>query len=743
MKIKKLNQVSKSLVLMWLLVLQNLGNPLYAQEDIVIHQEFKSVDLSESNILWWEDTTHTLELKDILELNQLNKMLIPPSLGLGYNPHHHWIKFSVKTTHPNTQLIISPLVRVGKISIYHQKSGRWQQQTQETEDFYNQLLFKARYFNFFCELDKVGKHDIYMKIESKRVSIKLRSEVAALTYFHNRGIVNEYFFGILFGGIIIMAIYNFFLFLSIRDKNYLYYFFVIFSNFLMQLSLNNHFLFFFKDSQLWWKYGNTLTFIFMLSLLWFTVNFLETRKNNLLIHKLSQLFMLFNGAMIFLSLVLPIIWVIKIANLNAMLSALFGLVVCILLLFQKVRVARFFALSWLFFIVGGALLPLANFGLLPFNFFTVNSILLGGVIEVIFLSFALADKINLLTEEKNKAQQKALQSVQENARLIKEQNQILEEKVEERTRNLAEKNAEIVTQNNEITTLAEELQQQAEELATQRDFIEERNKILELKNRQISHSLNAALTIQQAVMPDNEKLKKILKDYFVIYQPKDVVSGDFYWLNTIELPLKRKSINIMAVVDCTGHGIPGAFMTLIGNTLLDKIVTVWHIYDPAQILIKLHEEIQIMLKQQNHQNNYGMDMSIIAWEKLNTEAYKIIFSGAKSGICCYNSQTKEMKCLRGERRAIGGFQNTSISFTNQEIILPNDSMIYMRTDGYADQNNQQRKRMGDTALLKLLDSNLHQNMELQKTALENALSNHMLGTSQRDDILLIGFRLSK
>jgi hypothetical protein len=219
------------------------------------------------------------------------------------------------------------------------------------------------------------------------------------------------------------------------------------------------------------------------------------------------------------------------------------------------------------------------------------------------------------------------------------------------SQDLQEKHQEIVTQN-------EELHQQQEEIIAQRDYIEQKNLELETnnqkiqanenvlkkalvklkdseeeikrqnqalaeRNRLVNSSLNAAKTIQNAILPYQEKLNDLLQDYFIIYHPKDVVSGDFYWLN------KVNQSTILIVADCTGHGVPGAFMTLIGNTLLDKIIRVWQILSPAEILSRLHEEVRIVLRQAETGNNNGMDMAVINLEPLTKTQFKITYCGAK------------------------------------------------------------------------------------------------------------------
>ncbi len=334
-------------------------------------------------------------------------------------------------------------------------------------------------------------------------------------------------------------------------------------------------------------------------------------------------------------------------------------------------------------------------------------------------------------------------------------------------RTLASKNKEIETQKQEIMSSNEELQQNQEEILAQREFISGQNQELTVANqrmqdneailqksidklraseekirqanenlqerdKQISSSIIAAKTIQTAILPYPAKLELLLKDYFIIYHPKDVVSGDFYWLNEVQ------DKTILVVADCTGHGVPGAFMTLIGNSLLDKIVRVWDIIDPAQILERLHQEIRIVLRQDFDTNNSGMDLIVTCIEQAEG-GVNIVFSGAKNSL--YYTQNGEIQVLKANRKSVGGDQNENKFFTNQTLFLPKGSMMYLSTDGFIDQNDLKRKRLGDKAFTALLQQTCTLPTQAQQQALEKALQKYMEGTLQRDDISLIGVKV--
>lgn len=301
------------------------------------------------------------------------------------------------------------------------------------------------------------------------------------------------------------------------------------------------------------------------------------------------------------------------------------------------------------------------------------------------------------------------------------------------TKKLRNKNEQIQMQKEEIESANEELHQNQEEILAQRDFIEQKNNELEEYNRHVKSSINAAMTIQKAILPYEEKLDKLLKEHFLIFRPKDVVSGDFFWLNVID------GLKILVTADCTGHGVPGAFMTLIGNTLLDKIVRVWKITMPDEILTKLHEEIRTVLRQEATQNNNGMDANVIAWKELQDDKVHVQWAGAKQNLFYIQKDSNKIEILKGTRKAIGGEQNEKIFFQSHTFEVPKNTLFFMGTDGLTDQNDKLRRRFGEQKLINLLEQTQGKASDERKKIIENALDEHMSGTAQRDDILWIGF----
>ncbi|MBD0404207.1 tetratricopeptide repeat protein [Flammeovirga sp. EKP202] len=278
---------------------------------------------------------------------------------------------------------------------------------------------------------------------------------------------------------------------------------------------------------------------------------------------------------------------------------------------------------------------------------------------------------------------------------------------------------------------------------------------IENQNKHITDSIRYAQTIQRAILPSNAKMQTGLLENFIFFKPKDIVSGDFYWFSKID---ERKenlaSVNFskndvaerifVAALDCTGHGVPGGFMSMIGNTLLNEIINQKQVYDPAKILDMLNEGVIDALHQENKSNDDGMDVCLCMIERTLTGEDRIVFSGAKRPLYIMEPGSTEMLEYKGDNKSIGGVhkrKSSKISFSNTVIDVVKGSSIYLTTDGLQDQNNKHGKKFGKIKLIEMLQQNADKPMLEQKSALEKALDEHMGVIPQRDDITILGLRL--
>lgn len=264
--------------------------------------------------------------------------------------------------------------------------------------------------------------------------------------------------------------------------------------------------------------------------------------------------------------------------------------------------------------------------------------------------------------------------------------------------------------------------------------LNKRNDELKEKNNKITDSIRYAQTIQNAVLPTASQLEEAFQEHFLLYRPKDIVSGDFYWLNQTD------GLTFVAVADCTGHGVPGAFMSMIGESLLDDIVNEKKIYDPASMLELLNIGIRMGLKQHETDNDDGMDVCLCSIKTEKNGKFLIQYAGAKRPL--YIVKDGKLGEVRGDNKEIGGYsKRKERSFTTQEFHLTQGDMIFLTSDGYADQSNHKHKRLGSPLLKEMLQSNAVYPANKQKILLEKILDLHSQHTEQRDDITILGIRL--
>ena len=268
------------------------------------------------------------------------------------------------------------------------------------------------------------------------------------------------------------------------------------------------------------------------------------------------------------------------------------------------------------------------------------------------------------------------------------------------------------------------------ELKMARQDLEKNNQELEWHNKYITDSINYAKRIQSAILQTEQQIQKIFPESFYLYKPKDIVSGDFYWFSETE------DLKIFAAVDCTGHGVPGAFMSIIGNTLLNEIVNMLKIKDPGQILNRLDKRVISELQKDINISTYdGMDVALGVFD-----SRKNILKVAGAYRPIYYIQNNQFFEIKGDRKSIGDPKKET-SFTTTTIKIDSDTEVYIFSDGITDQNNIDEKKFSASKLKELLNSIHSKETTEQKKILLEQFEAHRGEVTQRDDVLLIGIRL--
>jgi serine phosphatase RsbU (regulator of sigma subunit) len=339
---------------------------------------------------------------------------------------------------------------------------------------------------------------------------------------------------------------------------------------------------------------------------------------------------------------------------------------------------------------------------------------LGILSELIVFTYGITFRYSLIEADKLKFQKQLVIQLNENAELHEKVNRELADKVKERTL----------------------------EIEKQKDHIQ---KI----NTDITDSINYAKYIQSSILPKADQLELYLGEHFVLYKPKDIVSGDFYWISYIE------NKTIIAAVDCTGHGVPGAFMSMLGTALLNEIINKEYITHPGVILRRLRKEVINSLQQKGERGEQkdGMDIALCT---LDLENMKLQFAGANNPLYLIRkSNLEKVGVLRSELTGDDrlyeikgdlmpiGIHDRMENFTTHEINIYKGDSFYLFTDGFPDQfGGRDSKKFGYKQFREHLLKNNSMTMPGQKTSLEKVLKEWMGNNSQIDDILVVGFRIN-
>ncbi|MDP2386979.1 MAG: two-component regulator propeller domain-containing protein [Bacteroidota bacterium] len=251
----------------------------------------------------------------------------------------------------------------------------------------------------------------------------------------------------------------------------------------------------------------------------------------------------------------------------------------------------------------------------------------------------------------------------------------------------------------------------------------------------IKDSINYAERIQRAMLPADATIQRNLTSSFILFKPRDVVSGDFYWFN------HKDGIDYIAAVDCTGHGVPGAFMSMVGSSLLNEIVLTKNTTNPSEILALLNRGVQDALKQRENQTRDGMDMALCAIDYKNRT---FNYAGANRSLWIIrNSEgAKEVEEIKATKCAIGGFTDESQHYTTHEVQLKASDTIYMSSDGYADQfGGVNGKKLMTKRFKEILLTIQNQDMLMQHKTLDFEITEWMGATHEQvDDILVVGIK---
>lgn len=649
------------------------------------------------NVAFFSDSTGKLTLEDVLKEEYQEQFVVSTSdvPNLKNTKSAIWMKFTVNFETEAEWMFQYAAPYIDTVDFYkvYSKCAYSLTQTGTCVPFSHREINTP---NFIFQLNPIVK-DYYLRIRTDlnpQFPITIMTKDEIIDKNNNTDLVQGFYFGF----IILIVLYNFFIWASSRESIYIYYVFYAFViGFLIFMNKGYAFKFLWPEFHILNRYLYTVASLLSISSVLFAVKFLNMRKYTPVLFKiLLGIVVIFGGVIV--------IDILGFFRLSSMLSKNLSSLLTIIILPATIYIykkghkpALFFLIAWGFYVSGALIHLLRLSAVLPYTNFTANSLQIGSALEMILLSFAVADLLNRLKKE--------------NTEIIENQKIILEKEVKIRTAELNEKQEEILTQNHE--------------LIAHREIIEENQK-------HTNASINYAKNIQNAVFPSQLLFSRYFTDFFIIFKPRDVVSGDFYWAKEIDGKL------YFSVSDCTGHGVPGALVSMLGITLFNEISQRKEMSNTADILNELRKQLKKSLGQKDFSSvsKDGIDTAFCIYDH---KTKKLQYSGAYNPLLIIRNQ--ETITLKPNRQPIGVYANEK-PFTYEEITLQENDMLYLFSDGIIDQlDDENNEKYKIYRFRKLLLSLIDKDVDEQKKIIENTHNEWRGSFKQIDDILVLGIKV--
>jgi serine phosphatase RsbU (regulator of sigma subunit) len=666
--------------------------------------------IGREHIQYFEDKNGNLTALEIFS-QENNLFTALPGTGddpnFGFNPHDIWLRFEINGSHipwgSEILQINNPLLN--ELELYEVTTQGPVLMSQTGDNHY----FSTRPIDHRTYRFPITFHERENRIFYARINAAGEQLLAPVTVWTKQALsehdsIDNLIRGCYFGLVIFVLLFTLFLYLRMRERSSLYYVHYNFNLLLLQLSLGGYAFQYFWPNNSYLANISTPVFasLSILALLRFSQVFLQLKE---FFPKLNKWLDYVGFAIIFnigLSLIgnkttFPLS--VLIINVIALIINFAILPVTIKVLRKGYKPAKFFLIGFITLVITVFGFIATNLGLIRNEFYAEYGLLIGSAAETILLSFAVVDKFHSFKEQ-------ALKSLQELNKLEREQNEVLEKTVKERTQ-------EILHQKQE----------------------------LEIQKEEILSSIRYAEKIQRNLLPSDQDMVKAFPDSFVIYKPKDIVSGDFYWvgktrLNGVNGPAHE--VSLLATGDCTGHGVPGAMVSVMGCNLLRETLQQHPEAMPHEMLEEIDRRMkQTMSLQQGMNVSDGMDMALFAFQH---DTLELRVAAANHSLFIWNGS--EMITIKGTNRPIGYSPNSeNTSFTTNSYQLKKGDIVYAFTDGFADQfGGEFNKKLKLNGLRNLLIEYAHLDMGIQREKLLEFLEKWQGQNEQIDDISLIGIR---
>ena len=712
----------KNLITLFLVLISFVS---FSEKIIVIDNDSVETYPVNEYVYIYKDTLKTLSienliLKDHKRFFHLNNS---SNINIGFTKDVYWVKFFViNKTNSLKNLVFAldyPLLK--SVKFYAIKGSKLEKRiiTGNEEPFLSRDI-KDRTFLFDLNLEPNIEYTYIVRVSSEGTTLRLPMSISTYKSYIKDDNYSVIINGILVGLLLFSVLFNLFLLVVTRDIINFYYTVYVFLLAFFLINITGLTYQNLWPTQIWWQYHSSTIFAGLANifLLLFTREFFNYKVNYPKINVANKLLMI----SMLLSLLLTLFdatfsIAMMLINILSLFTIFLVITVSISGLINKTKFSIYFLFSFTVLFVGTNLYVLRNLGVIDSNLLAEAGLKVGFLVEIIFLMFAVIHRYKHIEEMDNKK---------------------LEKVVHERTKTLIEQKEEIESQRDRIVTQHKEVTEQKE--------------LISIKNNEIKDSFEYAKLIQKAVLTPTKELDRILNNYFILNLPKETLGGDFYW------SYEENNRLYVVVADCTGHGVPGAMMSMLGISALNEIVRKKDGIKPSEIL----NELSVNIKQSLHQDGGiggskdGMDIAVCMIDKLTKT---MLYAGSNNPVYIYrknafiydiNDSFKEHNCMsnslleiKADKLTIGYNDKINVGFVDKRIDLQSNDMLYLFSDGFPDQFGGDnggkykfkrfRKLLADNSLIiegtKQLD-NIKSELDLWRG-----------GREQIDDIIIFGIRI--
>lgn len=689
---RKSKSTAQYLVLLFML----MANQIFFSQEVCHTTQFldNEIVIKKNKCWFWEaNSIQRTEIEQALKNENKFKSLPNFYPNFGFTKKDVWFRFILKNSEAKSSTIFFRVnnPNLDEIDLYKKnKIGHWKCIANIGDQRkLSKKKFPGRIFVVPLKIDKNSIDTFLLRVNNGGEQFQFIPSFVNSDYFSIQDGKNQLFFGIYFGIMLFIILFNLFSYFSLKEKTALWYSLYGIFLALLQFSLLGYGSYYLWPESIMANHSNPIfASASVLFLIYFCRDYLQTK-----IHlPKTHIFLNIVRVLVLLCLVCSLIptkftyrfSVLGINTITLVLN-LSIIPIAILAIQKKYDQAKLFLIAFSVLIISVFGFILKNFGIIPSNFFTDYGLQIGSSLESILLSIGIVLKYK-------KTRETSLKSLQRLNEIREQTNRELEQKVKERT-------AEVESQ----------------------------KILLEIKNKEIISSISYAKRIQETILPSEMNIQKLLPKSVWWYMPKDIVAGDFYWIN--QAKFEKETWTLFAVADCTGHGVPGAMMSVMCVNALNTCLKGLQKADPGLLLEKVATSLSENLSSDDEQLADGMDISLVF---LNEVRNTLIWSGANNPLWILrNSNIIEFKPTK---RPVGK-SDTKTSFKNNLIKLNPLDKLFLFTDGYADQfGGPKNKKFKRVNLLNLIEKNSDLALSDLLSKIQSAFFDWKKEEEQVDDI---------